>query len=141
MKIPALVVLACLSAHTQTTTYPQSNVPFVCHAASKHRITSFYEFQCRGLYYNNDNIEFFFQGGSRIEFAQASPLESGSGSITSVPVFTLPGHVPGTFKANWEFTDQHRVVHTGSTFGTWVELVDHLGWHHPKLLSSSITVD
>jgi hypothetical protein len=138
------LLLALLSAiGTYAQTYPQSNAPFYCDRTSTHPLTSFWQFACRGLYYDGDNIEFFFLQ-SRVEFFENTPAISGRGAITS-GVSTEPNTstdpvTPGTFKFTWAFTDENGVAHTGATSGLWVNYQLGRYWG-AKILSSSITLN
>jgi len=139
----ATLMLAAVPSKAQAPTYAQSNVPFVCNGASRYPVTSLAQFQCRGLYFNNHNIEFLMQGNNQILFSQTTPQLTGYGSLV-VTGFTLPQPTvpvtPGTFSFNYVFTDASGAVHTGYSAGTWLDFEDWRGWFHPELLTNSITV-
>jgi len=155
----ASFMLACLNVKAQSTTY-SSNTPFYCDAASAQPITSFQQFSCRGITYDDPDgtvaLEYFFQGGiprNWFELFNASPSFSGQGTVTQTN-FTLPNPVrpepgvttvPGQFAVNWTMTDTNGVVHTGLVSGTWVNHQQCGGrgcyWWQPRLLSNSITIN
>jgi hypothetical protein len=144
MAVAVLLLAGLVPAKAQVT-YPQSNVPFVCSAVGYRPVTSLYQFTCRGLYFNNHDIEFFFYGGNRVEFSQASTGVSGIGTFAETS-FTLPNTstnpvTPGTFAFTWSFTDAQGVVHTGSNAGTWLDFKNPNGQYQPELLTESITVN
>jgi hypothetical protein len=145
LGVLALLVVGALTGKAQSgTTYSQSNVPFVCNAYGRYPLTSLYQFNCRGLWFNNHDIEFFFYGGDRVLFSQTSTGLSGLGTFTQTGL-TLPNTstnpvTPGTFAFNWSYTDQNGVAHTGSAAGTWLDFKDSSGWYHAELLSNSLTV-
>ena len=123
------------------TTYQQSNLPFVGNAAQRYPIKDLSQFVCRGLYFNDDNIEFFMQGAGKVLFSQSTPALVAPGTMT-VTGFTLPQQsTPGTFAFDWSVKDSDGVVlATGSCVGTWMQFAFG-GYYHPKLLTNSLTVN
>jgi len=158
LALAALAVLFAVPSHAQTTY--SSDTRFYCDMASAQPITSFQQFSCRGITYDNANgtvaLEYYFQGGiprNWFDLYQSSPLTYGQGTVTQVTTFTLPSPlrpepgvttVPGQFAFNWTMTDENGVVHTGTVSGTWFnqQVCGGRGcyWWAPKLLSNSITI-
>ena len=151
-----LVVGAPASAQTYTDT-----TPFVCQAATAAQIQlPFGYFNCRGIFYDGNKVELFFNGG------RAEVFTSFGWAVYNAPIslttFTQPnpaycpvrqpgyhtgcpaGTVPGTFSFNWSGTGTDGLPHNGSVSGTW-ENVQYCGgercWYHPVLESSTITIN
>jgi hypothetical protein len=166
-RIAALVLalaIGNIAAKAQTTYSSNytSNTPFYCDAASAQPLTSFQQFSCRGIVYDNANhtvaLEYSFQGGiprNWYDLYQTNPPISGQslGTVTETQ-FTLPSPIrpeagvttiPGQFAFKFTMTDAKGVLHSGTVSGTWVNYQVCGGrgcyWWIPKLLSNSITIN
>lgn len=151
----AVLVLAVLAAalagaaRGQGTTYimPASST-FVCDAASRYPVTSFYQFECRGIRLADSSGKvvgsFFLFRVSEIGISLPGIVYDPYDSyVTKLDSFTEPnGNTPGTFQFEWQADNG---AHTGTASGTWVDFVICGGrgcqWHAPKLLTFQTTVN
>lgn len=163
MKIfKLLAILAALGGSALAQTYSMDKTPFRCYAATSRGDIplSFYQFDCRGIFYNKGTIELFFNGGAEtMELISSSGTWTGSLSLTNftqpnpfscpvrVPGYIAgcpPGTTPGKFSFSWWALDSANNVHAGSVTGTW-ENVQHCGgtrcWYYPTLESADLTVN
>jgi hypothetical protein len=137
----ATVVLFGVAAKAQTYSEP---APFVCDAASLHPVTSFYQFDCRGIKLADSTGtvvgSFFFGLGKVTVTLPGIPYPPTNNNITNLNYFTA-----NTFSFDWEEEDANGVLHTGTASGTWEDFVICGGrgcqYHAPKLLTFSTTAN
>jgi hypothetical protein len=140
--LPILLVVLSVFAVGQTTY--NSSTPFLCDAASHYPVSSFSQFACRGIEYGSNQVELFFWGTPRIElFDSAVPFTLGpyTSSLTLIGFSQPVSGQPGSYSFSWSGTDSNGIQRSGSASGTWKNAQDWRGWYHPKILSSSLTVN
>jgi hypothetical protein len=147
LAVAVLLSFVAVSAKAQTYSSPAS---FVCDAASHYPVTSFYQFQCRGIKLTSDGptvVGIFLFSNTRVEVWIAplnmspDPGDYFNSYVTKLDYFTEPsGNSPGTFKFEWQEDDANEVHHTGTASGTW-ENTTYSGWSAPKLLTFTTTVN
>jgi hypothetical protein len=159
------LMLGSLQVKAQSgTTYQMDKTPFVCSASTAVPIqTPFSMFSCRGIFFNNGDLELFFNGGNNsvdlysrsggwnavgtlnlTSFSQPDPY---SCPVTRNPYYVAgcpSGTVPGSFTFTWSATDASGTVHSGSVSSTW-ENIQYPGgtrfWYHPTLETTSLTIN
>jgi hypothetical protein len=158
----AFALAFAIPSHAQTVTY-SSNTPFYCRMASAQPLTSFEQFDCVAINYDNPDgtlaLSFYFNANTPerwFNYYRANPLTYGEayGAITGPTAFTLPvplrpepgvTTIPGQFTFNFTVPDRNGLMHTGTVTGTWMNYQVCGGrgcyWWAPKLLSNSITVN
>jgi hypothetical protein len=143
-----MLSFVAVSAKAQST--HSSPAPFVCDAASLHPVTSFYQFQCRGIKLANSSGtvvgSFFLFSNEHVEVALTTipyPPDTYDSHVTAVDSFTVGN--PGTFQFEWQEEDANGVFHTGTASGTWEDYVICGGrgcqYHAPKLLTFTTTAN
>lgn len=146
----ALLSLVAVSAKAQST-YPSPS-SFVCDAASRYPVTSFYQFSCRGIKLASGGKvvgSFFLFNAEAVQVALPNipyPPDTFDSYVTHLDSFTDPsGGNPGTFQFEWQEEDASGVLHTGNASGTWVDHVICGGrgcqWHAPELLTFVTTTN
>jgi hypothetical protein len=148
----AVLMLSFVAASAKAQTTYSSPASFVCDAASRYPVTSFYQFSCRGIKLTLDgNVvgSFFLFSSDVVEITVPKvpyPPDIYDSYVTKLDSFTEPsGGNPGTFQFEWREEDANDVFHTGTASGTWV---DHLicggrgcQWYAPELLTFITTAN
>jgi hypothetical protein len=149
LAVAVLLSFVAVSAKAQT--MYSSPAPFVCDAVSHYPVTSFYQFQCRGIKLTSGGStvvgSFFLFSNSRVEVWIAplnispDPGDYFNSYVTQLDYFTEPSaNGPGTFQFEWQEDDANELHHTGTASGTW-ENANRSGWSMPKLLTFTTTVN
>jgi hypothetical protein len=137
-----------VSAKAQSYSAP---APFVCDAASRQPITSFYQFQCRGIKLADSTgtvVGSFFKFSNSLVEVTITPLNMSpdpgdyfNSYVTKLDYFTEPsGSNPGTFEFEWQQDNADESHTTGTARGTW-ENTNRGGWAAPKLLTFTTTAN
>ena len=135
LLIIAIAFLGTIRTNAQTT-YTQAE-PKTCNASGYHPITSFAQFDCRGVTYNG-GIEWFVP---EFEIFTAGWSISSLHSELTVDYFTTPsGASAGTFGFHWSGTDTTGTAHNGSVTGTWVE-TKRGAWYYPIIKESTLVIN
>jgi len=145
-----LLLFGVVSLHAQTTY--NTTTPFVCNAASAHPVTSFYQFECRGMNWKDMSgsvlAEYFIYGYNVAVEASMPlvPFNDFRQSTVQLTNFTQPANGnPGTYAFNWTTVDSSGGTHLGRASGTWQDTVVCGGrgcyWHAPKLITQSLTIN
>lgn len=153
-KVPLHVLMLILAMSLPMfaqTTLTMPTAYFLCDAASAHPVTSFYQFQCRGIKLDNPSGTligsfFWFTNGIVEVNLPVIPGQDVYDSSLTLDSFTEPSaNGPGTFRFSWRVEDGNGVYHSGTASGSWVDYVICGGrgcyWHAPKLLSFSTTAN
>jgi hypothetical protein len=146
----AVLMLSFVAVSAKAQTTYSSPAPFVCDAASLHPVTSFYQFQCRGIKLANSSESvvgsFFLFSNEHVEVALPAipyPPDLNDSHVTNLDSFTVGN--PGTFQFEWQVEDANGTYHTGTASGTWEDFVICGGrgcqYHAPKLLTFTTTAN
>lgn len=139
----ALLLFILFVGATEAQTTYTLNKPFVCLASGHYTPTDFSYFDCRGVQYLDANGKLGAETyvPYLIVYTPNWTISSYNSSLT-VTGFTRPANGnPGTFAYTWSGTDGTGAMHNGTATGTWTEIVDWRGWHHPVIQTSSLTVN
>jgi hypothetical protein len=136
--LPALAVLALLSAiPAAAQTYTQT-VPKTCLASGYYPVSLLSQFNCSGITYPGSVSVYL----NRLEFEVFTPswaIPSLNSEIT-VTAFTLPvGTTPGTISLTWTGTDTNGVEHNGSFNAQWTE-TKRGAWYYPIVQTSTLVI-
>jgi hypothetical protein len=158
LSVLSLFVLSLFAVSAKAQTY-SSPAPFTCDAASLHPVTSFYQFNCRGIRlatWTTSTLSvvgtfFLFNTGSRVEVVlppniSPDPGDYFNSTVTQLDSFTEPSRdQPGTFEFEWQQDNADESHVTGTASGTWEDYVICGGrgcqYHAPKLLTFTTTVN
>jgi hypothetical protein len=155
LAVAVLLSFLAVSAKAQNR-YAMPAAPFVCDAASRYPVTSFYQFSCRGIKLTSDGTtvvgSFFLFSNSLVEVTltplniSPDPGDYFNSYVTKLDLFTEPSaNGPGTFQFEWQEDDANEIHHTGTASGTWEDYVICGGrgcqWHAPKLLTLTTTAN
>jgi hypothetical protein len=143
-----MLSFVAVSAKAQSYSAP---APFVCDAASHQPITSFYQFQCRGIKLADSTgtvVGSFFKFSNSLVEVTITPLNMSpdpgdyfKSYVTKLDYFTEPsGSNPGTFEFEWQQDNADESHTTGTARGTW-ENTNREGWVAPKLLTFTTTAN
>jgi hypothetical protein len=121
-----LIALCALGLSAQTQTLTMAGTSFKCDAVSLSPITTFYQFDCRGVPFDDstgvlDGYMFWFSFGHfYVTFnGVAQPTDNPTAKLD---YFTVPASGnPGTFQVEWQLQDANGVIHYGVWTGTWVQ--------------------
>ena len=148
----AVLMLSFVAVSAKAQTTYSSPAPFVCDAWSHYPITSFYQFQCRGIKLADSTgtvVGSFFKFSNSLVEVTITPLNMSpdpgdyfNSYVTKLDYFTEPNtNGPGTFQFEWQQDDANEVHHTGTASGTWVDRVVGGGWHAPEILTFTTTIN
>jgi hypothetical protein len=148
LKTIVLTALCAIGLSAQNTfTMPGT---FSCDAVSLYPITSFYQFDCRGVPFNDSNgvrvgQVFWFSFG-HFFWTFADIAQPTTNPVAKLDSFTVPSNgSPGTFQVEWQLKDANGLYHFGVWSGTWQNVRPCGGrgcqYWRPQLLSGQTTDD
>ena len=157
--VVALFVVGAPAAKAQTT-YNMDKSPFTCAAATAVEThLTFSMFNCRGIFYDNGNIELFFGPMNEVYTTfgwSVYPFTLTLTSFTQPNPYACPiiqpgyhsgcpsGSTPGTFTFTWSGTGTDGLTHNGSVSGTWFN-IQYCGgercWYYPVLETAPLTIN
>jgi hypothetical protein len=141
-----LTLTAQDEAATAQVYHMPTGTTFTCEAASRDPVTSFYQFQCRGINLENllgdvvGSFSWLLNGEVQVHLPNIVGEDIYDSHVTAYP----PEPLKSPFQFSWKVEDGKGVYHTGTATVTWKNVrICSAGtcWWHPRLLSFSTTAN